>query len=343
MSKKPLRVGVAGCGQYARALHIPGYVNCPKARLVALYNHRLDTVADLRRKYPDAEMYDDYERFLDSSGVQAISICSPNALHAKMTISALKRGIHVLVEKPMAVTLTEAQAMIETAHKSGALLMVSQTERYVPRQRKAFQIIQSGVLGRIFQVRTTLGHSGPLDWSPRGRWFVTAKLAGTGVIGDLGVHQADLLRYLTGQEVECVAAFKSAFETQEVEDNAVAVLQLSGGTMATLSTSWTVRGKMIDDFIFVGEGGSLRLGVEPGSPVVMYKASDERVVYQVPEGIPKTNGALQLDEVPEFVDAVLGERPNPIPGEEGYRALEICIAIDQSARTGALVRLPLSV
>jgi len=343
MSERLLRVGVAGCGQIARYLHIPGYVNCPKAKLVALYNHRLETVADLREKYPQAKIYDDYERFLSESGVQAISICTPNVMHAEMTIAALNRGIHVLVEKPMAVTLADARAMIEAAHQNGVLLMVGQTERYTPCYRKALEIIQSGVLGRIHLIRTMLGHAGPFHWSPRGRWFITFSLAGMGVIGDLGVHKADMIRYLTGQEVESVAAFKAAFETEEVEDNAVAVLRLSGGTLATLSASWTTRGGNISDFTLVGEGGLLRIGAEPGSPLVLYKASGKRIAYPVPEGIPRVNGALQIDEVPEFVEAVLGERPNPVPGEEGYRALEICIAIDQSARTGKLVQLPLPV
>jgi predicted dehydrogenase len=266
--------------------------------------------------------------------VQAISVCTPNVLHAEMTIAASSRGIHVLVEKPMAVTLAEARAMIEAGRQSGALLMVGQTQRYFPQHRQAFQIVQSGALGRIFQVRTTFGHAGPLDWSPRGRWFITARLAGTGVIGDLGVHKADLLRYLTGQEVERVAAFKAAFELEELEDNAVAVLQLSGGALATLSASWTTRGGSFDDFVLVGEGGSLRVGVEPGAPLVLYRASGGRVVYSLPE-------EAALAEVAEFVQAVLGARPNPLPGEEGYRALEICVAIDRSARTGKIVRLPL--
>ena len=341
MSEQVLRVGVAGCGQIARKLHIPGYVNCPQSELVALYNHRLETVADLRQAYPQAKLYDDYERFLEESGVQAVSVCTPNVLHAGMTIAALERGIHVLVEKPMAVTLAEARAMIEAAGASGATLTVGQTQRYVPCHREARQVIESGALGRLFQVRTYYGHAGPLAWSRRGRWFITADLAGMGVIGDLAVHKADLLRYLTGQEVECVAGFKAAFEIDEVEDNAVAVLQLSGGALATLSASWTTRGGGINDFVLVGEGGSLRIGAEPGAPLVLYRRSGERVAYPVPEGIPESNGVLQIDEVPEFVQAALGERSNPVPGEEGYRALEICVAIDRSARTGELVRLPL--
>jgi len=148
---------------------------------------------------------------------------------------------------------------------------------------------------------------------------------------------------LTGQEIESVAAFKAGFETEEVEDNAVAVLRLADGTLATLSASWTTRGGSIDSTVLIGEKGSLRIGTEPGAPLVLYEASGKRVSYQVPAGIPKLDGVDQLDEVPEFVEAVLGKRPNPIPGEEGYRALEICLAIDQSARAGRVVSLPLPV
>jgi predicted dehydrogenase len=341
VSRELLRAGVAGCGQVARHLHIPGYANCPRAKLVALYNHRLETVDDLRQQYPDAEVLDDYERFLDDTGVQAISICTPNALHAEMAIAALRRRIHVLVEKPMAVTLDEGRAMIDAARETGSLLMVGHSKRYVPRNQKAFEIIRSGMLGRIIQVSVILAHSGPLDWSPRGKWFVTAGLAGRGVIGDLAVHEVDLVRYLTGQEVQRVAAFDAAFEQHEVEDNAVAVMHLSGGTLATLVASWTLRGGNMDSLLVIGERGSLRVGVEAGSPLVAYLAPGERRSFAVPREIPMIDGVLQLDQVPEFVEAALGERPNPIPAIEGYRALEVCIAIERSAHTGELVELPL--
>ena len=252
MTDEALRVGVAGCGRIARILHIPGYAASPHAELVALYNHRRETARDLCDKYPQVQFFDEYDRFLSESGVQAISVCTPNVLHAPMSIAALKRGMHVLVEKPMAVNLAEAQGMIDASHESGAVLMVGQTQRYEPRYQKALEIVQNGALGRLFEVHTSFGHAGPLSWSQRGRWFITASLAGTGVIGDLGVHKADMLRFLTGQEVESVAAFKAAFETEEVEDGAVAILRLTEGTLVTLSASWNTRGGSIDCTALIG-------------------------------------------------------------------------------------------
>ena len=315
MSERVLHVGVVGCGRIARNLHIPGYLGSAKAKLVAFYNHRLETVADLSEAHPDVRLYDDYERFLSDSGVRAISVCTPSALHAEMSVSALKRGIHVLVEKPMAVTLASARAMIDSAAESRALLMVGQTERYRPTYRKARELIQAGALGRIFQIRTACCYGSPLYGDGRGQWFATARLAGMGVIGDLAIHRADTIRFLTGEEVQQVAAFKGAFEMKEVEDNVVAVLQLSGGALVTLSASWTTRGGNIGDLLLVGERGSLRIGVETDAPFVFYKASGERVVYPVAHKMPRADGALQIDEIPEFVEAVLRERPNPIPAE----------------------------
>jgi len=341
MSETPLRVGVAGCGRIARVLHIPGYARSPHAEVVAFYNHRRETVEDLCDEHPQAEFFDDYDRFLREGDVEAVSICTPNALHAPMAVAALQRGIHVLVEKPMAVSLAEARGMIEASHESGAVLMVGQTQRYMPCHRRAMEIMQDGTLGRLFQMHMAFGHGGPLKWSDRGRWFVMASLAGTGVIGDLAVHKADLIRVMSGQEVESVAAFKAGFETEEVEDNAVAVLRLTDGTLVTLSASWTARGGSIDSTVLIGEKGTLRIGMELGAPLVLHEASGKRVSYDVPVGIPKVKGVVELDEVPEFVEAVRGTRPNPIPGEEGYRALEICIAMDKSARTARIVSLPL--
>jgi predicted dehydrogenase len=342
MNERTLRAGVVGCGQIARKLHIPGYLRAPEVRLVALYNHRLETVEDLRHDHPQAALYDDYEEFLDESEVEAISVCTPNVFHAEMSVAALERGVHVLVEKPMATSLADARRMIDAAEGSGVLLMVGHTQRFYPCYRRAHEIIRSGALGRILQLQGTLAHGGPLGWSPRGHWFTTSSLAGFGATGDLGVHTADMMRFLTGQEIRSVAGFVERFELEEVEDNSAAVLQLSSGALGLLSVSWTTTGGAVDEFSVIGEEGLLRIGMEADSPVVLYTASGERVAHDVPRGIPKRGDAFLLDEISQFAQAALGKRPNPVTGEDGYRALEICVGIIRSSRERAVIELPLA-
>lgn len=341
-SDRVLRVGIAGCGRIAKVLHIPGYVASERAEIVALYNHRLDSVADLAASLPGATVYDDFDRFIEEGGAEAISICTPNAMHADMAIAALERGIHVLVEKPMAMSLAEAGAMIDAAQESEAILMIGHTQRFYPAHIKAREIIESGILGRIYQVRTTFGHPGPQKWSPRGTWFVSPELAGLGVIGDLAVHKVDLVRYLTGEEVMSVVAMETRSEHADVEDNAASILALSGGGIATLTVSWTMRGGNIDDTVLICEHGSLRIRSEPDAPLVLYDEDGKRTEYPVHPGIPLSDDKeWLLDEIPQFISATFGETPNPVPGIDGYHALEIVTAISRSAKTGRTVSLPI--
>jgi UDP-N-acetylglucosamine 3-dehydrogenase len=340
--QKQIRVGVAGCGQIARRLHIPSYLRCDRASIVALYNHRAETVVDLQQNLPEAQIYTDYDRFLAESGVQAISICTPNSLHCDMTVKALSRGISVLVEKPMALDLKEAARMIEAAGKNDTLLMVGQSARYFPTHRKARDLVRSGLVGNLYHVRTTLAHEGPLVWSPRGEWFTRKKTAGAaGVIADLGIHKVDLLRFLTGDRIRKVFSMSKNFIFKEITDNFVAVLEFESGAIGTISASWTLAGKSIDDTVLAGEGGTLRIDSRAENPLVFTKADGEEINYDLVGGVPREGDIWVLEEINDFVLAVSGEIPNPIPGEEGYRSLEVTAAIELSAQTGQLVELPL--
>jgi len=340
MSNK-LRVGIAGCGQIARKLHLPAVLRSNKAELTAIYNRRLARCADIAKEHPDVGLYDQYGRFLDESGVQALIICTPNQLHHDMSCAASRRGIHVLVEKPMALSLAEAKSMIDTAGNHEAVLMIAQSQRYVPSYRKARELIRGGLLGRVHQFSCSFAHSGPLAWSPGGKWFTDPELGGPGVVFDLGIHKVDALRYLTGREITRVGAFQPGSGSRESVRNAVAILELDNGSCGTLLASWSTQGKYLDDFLLLGENGSLLVEMERDAALVFYPVRGERIVYDVPRGIPVRDGAWLLEETEEFIECALGERDNPVPGEEGCRALEICLAIDRSARTRRFVELPL--
>ena len=342
MSGQQIRVGVAGCGQIARRLHIPSYLRSKRASIAAIYNHRAETVTDLQRLLPEAQLYTDYDAFLGESEIQAVSICTPNSLHCDMSIKALSRGIAVLVEKPMAVDLDEAARMIESARSNNTLLMVGQSQRYYPSHKKARELVHGGALGTIRQVRATLAHAGPIVWSPRGQWFVSKKLAGAGgVIADLGIHKVDLLHFLTDDRISRVFSLSKSFFFEEVTDNFAAVLEFESGTIGTVSASWTLSGKSVGDTLLSGAEGTLRIDSSDPRPLVFSGADGKETSYDVIGGVPREGDVWVLDEIEDFLRAVSGEIPNPLPGEEGYRSLEVTAAIQLSAQTGKLVELPL--
>ncbi|MBI2300137.1 MAG: Gfo/Idh/MocA family oxidoreductase [Armatimonadetes bacterium] len=340
-----LRVGVAGVGQIAKVLHIHEYAESPDCELVAMYNADLSFCQDVIAQYEPlgVKFYDDLGAFL-ASGVQAISVCERNSRHAEVSIAALKAGVHVLCEKPMALTLRDAQAMIDTAKAGGRVLMIDQSQRYSAVHKTARKVLQSGILGRIYHIQTTFAHPGPEGWSPTSAWFFNKSIAGFGPLADLGVHKCDLVRFLTGLEAVKVCAHKATLEKQgTVEDNSQALVEFNNGALGTISTSWTCHGTEDNSLSAFCENGVLRLNVEDDPIVVYHKGSQGRTVF--PAGAIQTNvqNMWWLGVIQDFVDAVLGRKPCPVPGEEGYKALEMVIAMEASIESGGWVSLPLPV
>ncbi len=339
-----LKVGVAGAGQIAKVLHIHEYAESPDCDLIAIYNANLDFCQDVIAEYEPqgVKFYDDLDAFL-ASGVQAISVCERNFLHAEVSIKALEKGISVLCEKPMALTLADAQAMIDTAAKTGAKLMIDQSQRYSRPHIKAKEVLASGVLGKIYAIQTTFAHPGPEGWSKTSEWFFNKSISGFGPLADLGVHKCDLVRFLTGLEAVKVNAVKTTLEKPgTVEDNSQAIIEMSNGALCMVATSWTCHGTEDNSFTAFCENGVLRLNVEPGDPVVVYHKDKAkgRESFDVGTIQANTEDKWYLGVIQDFVDAVLDRKPLPITGEDGYKALEMVVAMEQSIESGAWVTLP---
>src|SRR5699024_9956326 len=198
--------------------------------------------------------YEDYGKLLADKNVDAVSVCTPNYLHAEIAIAALEAGKQVLCEKPMGVTLSEMDAMIEAEERSAGQLMVGHNQRFVKEHEVAKEWIASGRLGEIYSFRTTFGHPGPEGWSVDGRdswffeervmWYCEESQAAMGAMGDLGVHKADLIRFLLDEEVTEVGGMisKKAKDFSNVDDNAVCVLRTESGIIGTLQASWSFYG-----------------------------------------------------------------------------------------------------
>lgn len=339
MSK--LKVAVIGCGSIAKHRHIVEYGLLPQVELVAF----CDINEARAQQYADqygGRVYTDYRTLLAEEKPDAVSVCTPNALHAEVSIAAANAGAHVLVEKPMAATEAEALAMIAAAEKNGVQLMVGHNQRLMPPHVKAKEILESGKLGRVLTFRTSFGHPGPEGWSADGResWFFRKPEAIMGAMGDLGVHKSDLIRWLLSDEVADVAAFIATRDKEgtDVDDNATCILRMKSGAIGTLVASWTYYKGEDNSTVLWCEKGVMKIGTHPDDQVIVELRDGTVERYKV--GAISTNEKQETSGVIQaFVEGILSGNPPLISGEEGLRSLNVILAAFESQATGRVVTL----
>lgn len=335
MSK--LKVGVIGCGSIARHRHLLEYHANESVEIVAVCDIVIERAEEMASLY-HARAYKDYEKVLQEEEIDAISVCLPNFLHAPVSIAALQAGKHVLCEKPMATSSEEAEEMIQAAKTNGKKLMIAHNQRFVDSHAKAHKLIQQNEIGKIYSFRTTFGHGGPESWSIDGKnsWFFKKDEAFIGAMGDLGVHKADLIRYLLDEEFQEISAFieSSAKENSNVDDNAVFILRSETGIIGTLTASWSYHSEEDNSTVIYGEKGVIRLEDDSKYGLILEYANGERVNFEL--GKIQSNdddGQTNTHVIDHFVDCILNDKQPLIDGDEGKRSLELILAAVKSNET----------
>ncbi|GAE35274.1 Gfo/Idh/MocA family protein [Halalkalibacter akibai] len=340
MSK--IKVGVIGCGSIAKHRHLPEYANNNKVEIVAVCDINEERVNEFAELY-NAKAYTSYEELLRVSDIDAVSVCTPNYLHAPISIAALQAGKHVLCEKPMATSQVEAENMIKAAKENNKKLMIAHNQRFVPSHQKARQLIENGEVGKIYSFRTAFGHGGPERWSADGAdsWFFRKEEAFIGAMGDLGVHKTDLLRFILGEEFVEVGAFieTSAKANADVDDTAVCVLKSESGIIGTLAASWSYQ-KEDNSTIIYGEKAILRIEDDPTNSLVVQYKTGEIVKYEL--GGIQTNesgGQTNTQVIDQFVTSIVEDIEPVISGEEGMKSLQVVLAALESNETKRITSL----
>jgi predicted dehydrogenase len=329
----PLRFAIAGAG-YIADVHARAVHSLPDAELVALQHYNPDKVRPFVAKHDIPKVYATVEELAAAGGVDALIVATPNALHASQTITALQAGIHVIVEKPMAMNAQEAECMIAAGRKSGALLMVAHCWRFDPEVQWLRQQVEARQLGKIIR---TKGYGVHVNWGPSG-WFTQKAQAGGGALADMGIHGIDTACFLLGspQPASVYARIGAYYTSHDVDDTGLIMIAWESGATSYIESGWWqpyADGPEACTQIY-GTKGFGRLfpthlivdGVkrDPGFPA-------ERV-----EHCPQS---MYDDQMAYFARCIrAGETPSP-GGSEGLVNMRIVDAAYESSRIGKVVDL----
>ncbi|MGQ0572017.1 MAG: Gfo/Idh/MocA family protein [Armatimonadota bacterium] len=337
-----LRFAIVGCGTIA-PVHAEAIQRAGGAVLVAVTSRRSEQAQAFARER-GIEWAPTLDDLLRRSDVEAVAICTPSGLHAEMAIAAARAGKHVVVEKPIAVTLTQADAMIEACRQAGRSLAVISQLRFAPDVRDVHAAVTSGRLGRLLIADLSMKYFRSQAYYHSAAWRGTWAMDGGGALMNQGIHGIDLLLHLAGEPKAVFGHARTMTRRIEVEDTAVAVAELAGGCLASIIGTTSVT---------PGNPRRLALHGERGTIVL----EETRIVQWEIEGMPRRElGAPAAAASPAQSPTSLGHEEfhaqyaaiatslrerhaPPVAPEEARRALAMVLAIYESSRSGQPVAL----
>jgi len=315
-----IRIATIGTG-WIMPFHARAVQEFGGASLVAAANHRPESLDRFAGAFAIPLRTTRWEDLADDPGVDAVVIGTPNVLHAPQTIAMLRAGKHVLVEKPMATTLADANAMIAAARAGGARLMVAHCWRFHPDVRRLRERIDGGELGSIVKTR---GYGVHANWGPAG-WFTDQALAGGGALMDMGVHAIDTARFLLGdpspRRVQATIGTRYADGRYQVDDDAVVLVTWSNGTNSVIESGWWqphLAGLEADTEVY-GTGGYARVWD----------------FTEGPAGYEHCAQPMYSAQMAEFLGAITDGRESRPNGEDGAVVVQVVDEAYRSAREGA--------
>ncbi|MDQ7030253.1 MAG: Gfo/Idh/MocA family oxidoreductase [Ardenticatenia bacterium] len=362
MSTRKLRVGVIGVGAIATDDvhgHIPNYLRIPDVEVVALSDvngRRARYVAD---KFDIPHVFTHYRDMLAHTELDAVSICTPNYLHAAIAVGCLQNGVHVLVEKPMALTAADARRMVEAAWAANRTLFVGMNNRFRNDVRALKLMVSQGAIGDVYHVRASWLRA--TRHPQMASWFTSKAQAGGGPLWDTGIVMLDLALWMldfprpetvfgvlftglsdvTDEEPGALIAPMEP-SPYPVEDAATALIRFATGAAIGLNVSWVSRLEDVDEISLCLEG--TRGAAELRNPVGGRKVLRVRgelfgTRMNLEPHIVENEEPSHLRELQHFVDVCLGREAPLVTPEEGLVGVQIIEAIYRSAAGATLVRL----
>ncbi len=360
-ASKKLKVGIIGTGWIADA-HIREYKLMPDVEIVAGADLVPGKAEAFFKKWEveGVRCYPDHKSMLDAEELDAVSICTYNMTHAECAIYALNKGVNVLLEKPMCVTIEEAAEICKAEKASGKILSIGFQPRLDPNMKLLKKVVQSGVLGKIYYIQTGGGRRRGIP-TPFGTTFIDPKTGGIGALGDIGCYSLDMVLNAIGYPKPLtVSGYKSAYFGKRpdyypthpeyakvfgVDDFAAAFIRLEGDIVLDFRIAWAMNLDTPGDTIIMGTEGGLRIpstecwnGSIGGPMKIYHEVAGEQVETEIPMLPPSEKGNF-YEKVRSFLDAVKEGGTAPVPSSQIIYNQAILDGIVKSAKSGREIEI----
>lgn len=341
---QPLNFAVIGCGRIAprHAQALQSLEHSHNLKLVAACDVIESRVANYAQTY-NCTAYSNYHALIEDPDIHIVNICVPSGLHTQIGIDAAKAGKHVLVEKPIALTLNDADALIETCEKEGVTLGVVLQNRFNPPMRDLRALVDSGALGRLLLGNATVRWYRPQEYYEDG-WHGTWAMDG-GALMNQSIHHIDALQWLMG-DVESVFAYAGTLaHHMEAEDIGVAVLRFKSGALGSIEGSTVTWPENLEGSVALfGEHGSVKVGGTALNRKILWKVDgqlehERELLMRDTVDPPTVYGYSHREQIIEMATAIREGRQPWTDGREARRSLALVCAIYESVRTRREVAL----
>ncbi len=355
MSEK-VRVGMVGTGWYADWMHLPALQSHPQAEIAAICGRNRERAEETARKFAIPRVFTDYREMIEKANLHALVVASPDDMHFPITMDALDAGLHVLCEKPLALSAAQARAMTERAEAQGVKNMVYFTLRWMPAHRYVRELIEAGAVGRCFHCHIqhfmSYGRSGKFGWR------FDPKRA-HGALGDLGSHAIDLARWYVGDIVQVSAELDTFVAREDADghrvesacDAALLAVRFANGAQGILHVSvvaHTAERGIQQQVTLCGENGTLETGSSLTQMEVRAARQGENFqMLPIPDRFwgegDRSDPFAVFTRLSvggrRFIDAILEDLPVSPDFRDGWKVLQVMEAAEESARRGERIAL----
>jgi len=346
-----MRYALIGCGRIATN-HIKAAVN-NELEIVAvcdILSEKMDTILEKHELMDDDSIkkYTDYKDMIEIESPELVSIATESGIHAEIALFCINHGVNVIIEKPMAMSITDADAIIAASEKKGVKVSACHQNRFNVAVQELRKAIEAGRFGKLshgsIHVRWNRDHGYYDQASWRGTWAQDG-----GALMNQCIHGIDLLRWMMGDEIEEVygATRQQFHDYLEAEDVGMAVIKFKNGSIGTIEGTTNVFPKNLEETLYVfGENGTVKIGGTSTNNIDVWDFADETDAdndnKNLKEQTSNVYGNGHTSLFADVIDAINNDRKPYVDAYAGRNALEVVLSIYKSQKTGEPVKYPLT-